>query len=100
MSLPLIEIVILNYNGAIDTIACLDSVQKITYPNYRIVVVDNASNDDSLNIICDYFNRQNPAGFSVYKSLEEANRSKKPLKATSIILAGYNGGYAFVHSTA
>ena len=40
---PKVAIIILNWNGLQDTIECLDSVQKITYPNYTVVVIDNGS---------------------------------------------------------
>lgn len=40
-----VTIVILNYNGARDTLACLSSLQSLDYPEYNIVVVDNASDD-------------------------------------------------------
>jgi GT2 family glycosyltransferase len=39
--------VILNWNGWHDTIPCVESLRELTYPNYQIVVVDNASSDDS-----------------------------------------------------
>lgn len=45
---PLVFIVLLNYNGAEDTIDCLKSLQKINYSAVKIVVVDNASTDDSV----------------------------------------------------
>ncbi len=45
---PLVYVVILNYNGPDLTLSCADSVLKIHYPNFRVVVVDNASTDDSL----------------------------------------------------
>ncbi|WP_278246299.1 hypothetical protein [Desulfofundulus thermosubterraneus] len=34
---------IFNYNGWRDTIWYLESLQRLTYPNYRIVVIDNGS---------------------------------------------------------
>lgn len=40
-----VTIVILNYNGARDTLACLSSLRAIDYPAYEIIVVDNASDD-------------------------------------------------------
>jgi len=43
-----IAIVVLNWNGADDTLACLDSLSALTYPNFNVVVVDNGSTDDSL----------------------------------------------------
>lgn len=44
---PLVYIVLLNWNGWRDTDACLGSLSKLTYPNARVVVVDNASTDGS-----------------------------------------------------
>ncbi len=45
---PLVYVVVLNYNGPELTLNCVDSVLKIDYPNFRVIVVDNASADDSL----------------------------------------------------
>ncbi len=47
-SSPLVYIVILNYKGAQVTLDCVRSVLKIDYPNFRVLVVDNASPDDSV----------------------------------------------------
>ena len=44
-------IIILNYNGWRDTIECLESVLKSDYENFKIVVCDNASGDDSVDRI-------------------------------------------------
>lgn len=44
---PLVYIVVLNWNGWRDTAACLDSLQALDYPNVRTVVVDNGSSDGS-----------------------------------------------------
>jgi GT2 family glycosyltransferase len=48
---PKILIIILNWNGKSDTLECLESVIKIDYNNYQIVVVDNGSADDSVAAI-------------------------------------------------
>lgn len=40
-------IVLLNYNGSEDTLACVASLENINYENYEIIVVDNASTDGS-----------------------------------------------------
>lgn len=48
-SAPLVLIVLLNWNNADETIAAVDSVRAMDYPNYRILIVDNASADDSLS---------------------------------------------------
>jgi len=48
---PKVSIIILNWNGLKDTIECLDSLKKITYSNYEIVVVDNASGKDEADLL-------------------------------------------------
>lgn len=42
-----VSIVILNWNGLSDTLECLESVSRIDYPNYEVIVVDNGSTDGS-----------------------------------------------------
>ncbi|MDF1584656.1 MAG: glycosyltransferase, partial [Methyloprofundus sp.] len=46
-----ISLIILNWNGCNDTLECLNSVQKIHYPNLDIIVADNGSTDSSLELI-------------------------------------------------
>jgi hypothetical protein len=48
---PRVAIIILNWNGWRDTIECLESVERLTYPNYQVVLVDNGSADDSVDRI-------------------------------------------------
>ena len=50
-SWPKVAVIVLNYNGWADTIECLESLQRITYPNYQIIVVDNGSTDGSVDKI-------------------------------------------------
>ncbi|GAW94074.1 glycosyltransferase family 2 protein [Calderihabitans maritimus] len=45
---PGVAIIVLNWNGWRDTIECLESLQRLTYPNYQVIVVDNGSTDDSI----------------------------------------------------
>lgn len=40
---PRVAIIIVNWNGAEDTIECVESLQRVSYPNATVVVVDNAS---------------------------------------------------------
>jgi len=44
-------IIILNYNGWADTIECLESVLRIEYPKYAVLVVENGSTDNSLEFL-------------------------------------------------
>lgn len=44
---PLVSIIILNYNAGQLLIDCVDSILKTDYPSFEIIVVDNASKDQS-----------------------------------------------------
>ena len=46
-----IPIVILNWNGLEDTLECMSSIEKQSYPNYKIYLVDNGSNGDDAQIL-------------------------------------------------
>ncbi|MHB8173212.1 MAG: glycosyltransferase family 2 protein [Nitrospirota bacterium] len=43
--LPLVYIIVLNYNRRDDTLECLRSLFHMDYPNFKVLVVDNASSD-------------------------------------------------------
>lgn len=45
---PYVVVVILNWNGKIDTLDCLRSIKTIDYKNFSTVIVDNGSEDDSV----------------------------------------------------
>lgn len=46
-----VSIIIAVYNGARHIVNCLESIQKSTYQNYEIIVVDNGSKDGSPDLI-------------------------------------------------
>jgi GT2 family glycosyltransferase len=52
---PRVGIIILNWNNAPDTLACLASVGELDYPNFQIIVVDNGSSDDSTGMIASQY---------------------------------------------
>ncbi len=51
MQYPLVSIVTVNFNGSEDTLEMIDSLTKISYPNFEIIVVDNHSQKDNPRII-------------------------------------------------
>lgn len=46
-----VYVIVLNWNGKEDTLDCLKSLQSTNYENYRVVVVDNGSKDDSVQVV-------------------------------------------------
>lgn len=53
---PLVSIITVNYNQLKITEEFLRSIRKISYPNYEIIVVDNASVENSI----DYLSKKYP----------------------------------------
>ena len=55
---PKVFIVLVNWNGWHHTRNCLRSLKNLDYPDYRIIVVDNGSTDDSVQSLsrlkCDF----------------------------------------------
>jgi len=47
----LVSILIINFNGAKWLVSCLNSLASVTYPNREVILVDNASSDESLQIV-------------------------------------------------
>lgn len=43
---PLISIITVNYNGVSDTLELIDSLKQLSYTNWELIVVDNASEED------------------------------------------------------
>jgi hypothetical protein len=48
---PRVAIILLNWNSRMDTLECLESVFRLNYPDFRVVVCDNNSSDGSLDSI-------------------------------------------------
>jgi GT2 family glycosyltransferase len=50
-----VAIIVLNYNGCADTLACLHSLRHVEWPDFHVFVVDNASEDGSPDRVADEF---------------------------------------------
>ena len=48
---PHVAIILLNWNGQADTLACLNSLNGLDYSSYSVIVVDNGSTDGSAKAI-------------------------------------------------
>lgn len=55
MPLPIVHVVIVNHNGAAWNLPCLESLLKQQEVQVRVIFVDNASTDDSLRAVQQYY---------------------------------------------
>lgn len=48
---PLVAVIILNWNNWRDTVSCVDACRRLSWPQFRILVVDNHSTDQSAEML-------------------------------------------------
>ncbi|MFX0000787.1 MAG: glycosyltransferase family 2 protein [Candidatus Hodarchaeota archaeon] len=75
LDLPHVTILILNRNGWKYTIECLESLYQINYPNYDVIVMDNASTDGSIQKIKQYCNGE----IKIQSKYVQYDPSNKPI---------------------
>ncbi len=100
MERPSVYIILLNWNGAVDTIECLESLKKCRYENFHVVVLDNASKDDSVVKLREYLS-ESAIPFSEYilrsdSSFEVVKRSiprESFLRGVELIISEENLGF-------
>ncbi len=70
---PFISVIICTYNGSATLRPCLDSLQKLRYPHFEILVIDDGSSQDIASITADFpqvrLIRQTHAGLSAARNL-------------------------------
>jgi len=66
LNLRSVNLFVLNWNGRDLTLDCLSSLEKITYPNVKVYVIDNGSSDNSVTAIRNQFPEK-----SVFNSIYE-----------------------------
>lgn len=52
--LPKVSVIVCSYNGASTTEACLRSMERIRYPDFEVVFVDDGSTDDTQEILAKF----------------------------------------------
>ncbi len=71
MSKPKVSVVVVNYNGKKFLDKCLSSLKNQTYPNFEIILVDNASSDGSVEYVKEHFSEihiiENPKNYGFAK---------------------------------
>ena len=100
MSQPEVYILILNWNNCKDTIKCIESVQQLRYPLFRIILIDNYSTDNSIFKIKSWASAKT-IYITEYDHLSEDSRGNEKLESPIwqchklvIIQTGANLGYA------
>jgi len=77
---PKVSIIIVNWNGWEDTIECLESVFRNAYSNYDIIVIDNGSQDESIERIKEYAHS---------KKITESNLDQYPKSSETTTYSEY-----------
>lgn len=96
-----VAIVILNWHGGADTAACLDSLSHLKHTNFNVIVVDNASTDNSIELITNAIQQQSKGDAPLlYQSidLDMIDSKTQPLCVNAkfnLIKAPINGGFAY-----
>lgn len=92
-----VYIILINFNTYKDTIECLDSLLKLNYENYQIIVVDNNSSDDSIKNLTKWIhNYENGLLYSKKEAINGGFPKKESLLNNPVILidAKENNGFA------
>jgi len=84
MKEPEVAVLVINYNGKHFLKTCLKSLEKQTYKNYQVYIVDNASTDGSIEYVKQHFPRVKTIVFS-----ENLGFAKAYNEATRMINADY-----------
>ncbi len=48
---PLVYVVVLNYRNYTDTIECVRTLKRVSYPNFRIILIENGSDNESERVL-------------------------------------------------
>ncbi|MEY8213704.1 MAG: glycosyltransferase family 2 protein [Colwellia sp.] len=93
-----VYVVVLNYKNSTDTLVCLESLLSLSYDNFEIILVDNFSNDGSLEVIGNVISSLSLDGSvnsSRYDShLELLEKSGKNGRSINVVLSESNKGFA------
>lgn len=86
----IVYVIVLNWNNAADTIECLASIFKLQTHNFKLIICDNASSDDSVKVIKEWLaNHNHPVTELDESALETAMAAE-----ATLIRNHRNYGYA------
>lgn len=90
----MVTIILVNWNGWQDTIECLESLLLLKYPDFRIVVCDNGSSDDSLQKIKNWADRHEVSYAGYQRAEAEAGGLPAADPLLTLISNNENLGFA------
>ena len=88
-----VYILILNFNDGKNTAACFDSLERLDYHKYRIVLTDNNSRDGSLEEIINYLKNKKKEPLVLNETALEKEAGSLDEKAVIIIQNNDNYGF-------
>lgn len=103
---PQTVIVLLNWNGAQDTIECIRSLLRMEEQNFIVVVCDNDSADGSFEQLRNWGETELPTGFTIWECTQPPPTHAKLILIQTGANLGFAGGcnvglrYALLHTTA
>jgi len=85
--------IILNYRNSQVTIDCIKSIKETVNSNYYLIIIDNGSNNNSLDFIISYFNDAQDS-LCVINSSDLKNKEIDKNNSNYLIQSSINLGYA------
>lgn len=68
-----VSIIVVNWNGENHLKKCFSTLEKVTYPNFEVIAVDNASQDNSVNVVKEFAKRMKTKHVTVKTVLNKKN---------------------------
>src|SRR4051812_20016757 len=97
MTQPRVGILLVNWNGWKDTLECLESVFRLDYENFVVVLCDNASTDGSVEQIREWSRgTASPATVADARRGQPAGVSQRPITMAELTRADAEAGGANV----
>ena len=89
-----VYIIIVNWNGWKDTIECLESLLCLEYNDFRIVVCDNGSHDDSIVKLREWGERKFRSAWQELSRIDAENGVGLPNAKLTLVVNNANLGFA------
>lgn len=84
---PLVSVICMNYNHSEFVIECLNSIKNQTYPSIEIIIVDDFSTDDSIEVISNWVETNEVVAF--LKNEHNIGNTKSFNKALKLVKGDY-----------